>query len=288
MEIIFVTGKGGVGKSAVAAGFALSKAREGKKTVLVELGDQSFYKDYFNLPEITYKPRPLSLFDRTFDIAQWDGHEALKEYALHLFKIESLYRLFFENSVSKALINVAPGLPELSILGKITSGPPRNAGPPLPFNCIVVDAYASGHFMALMKAPLGMAQAVRFGPMGEQVRAIEAVLRDPKICQYHVVAIPEELPVTEGIELAQNIEKTLGHKPQIILNKILTLKSDELGKPSTGLEDFALHLKSVDQRQKEMRARISESGFRERELPWILKSEPEKIIDSLARELTHA
>jgi anion-transporting ArsA/GET3 family ATPase len=285
MEIIFITGKGGVGKSAVAAAFALSKAREGKKTVLVELGDQSFYKDYFSLPEVVYKPRPLPIFDHSFDIAQWGGQEALKEYALYLFKIESLYKLFFENSVSKALINVAPALPELSILGKITSGPPRNAGPPMHYDCIVVDAYASGHFMALLKAPVGMAQAVRFGPMGEQVRSIEAVLRDPKICRYHVVAIPEELPVTEGMELARDIQKTVGQNAKMILNRTLAIQSRELASSGPGLAAFAQHLQSVDERQSTMRKKLAASGFPFKELSWVLNTEPKAIVETLAQEL---
>ncbi|MBV2169811.1 MAG: AAA family ATPase, partial [Bdellovibrio sp.] len=173
-EIHFVTGKGGVGKSVVAAALALKKSREGKKVLLVELGDQSFYKDFFDLPAVGYQPTAIA---PNLSLALWTGEACLQEYARHFIKVESLAKLFFENAVMKAFINVAPALPELAIMGKVTSGP-RKHGPALPFDCLVVDAFATGHFVALLEAPKGMAQAVQFGPMGEQSRSIDACIRN--------------------------------------------------------------------------------------------------------------
>src|SRR6476469_2626242 len=80
-KIIFVTGKGGVGKSAVAAALALRQSQAGMNTLLVELGYQSFYRDYFSLPEVTYQPQNLR---ENLDLALWSGPEALKEYARYL------------------------------------------------------------------------------------------------------------------------------------------------------------------------------------------------------------
>ena len=86
-KIIFVTGKGGVGKSAAAAALALKRSQAGLKTLLVELGSQSFYQDYFGLPSVTYQPQKLR---ENLDLAQWSGPEALNEYARYLLKVESL------------------------------------------------------------------------------------------------------------------------------------------------------------------------------------------------------
>ena len=181
-EIHFVTGKGGVGKSIIAAALALKLSREGKKVLLVELGNQSFYKDFFDLVDVGFQPQVLR---QNLSVALWTGEACLREYAQYLIKVESLTKLFFDNAVMKAFINVAPGLPELAILGKVTSGP-RKYGPPMNFDCLVVDAFATGHFKALMDAPHGMAQAVQFGPMGEQSRNITKVLKDSNISKYHI------------------------------------------------------------------------------------------------------
>jgi anion-transporting ArsA/GET3 family ATPase len=251
MEIIFVTGKGGVGKSAVAAALALQRARSGRKTLLAELGRESFYEYALGLSSVTYGGVSWPP-QENLKISLWSGQDCLKEYALYLLKIESLYRLFFENPVTRTLIQVAPALPELSIIGKATSGI-RHVGPPLDCDTLVVDSFASGHFMALLKAPQGMAEVVRFGPMGEQSRNIEQVLKNASICRYVVVTFPEELPVLEGLELAAQIESTVGVKPQLILNRHQEISQDALAeKPQDEhLIRFQNHLRQVDGRQRE-------------------------------------
>ncbi|GIL18829.1 MAG: hypothetical protein BroJett040_25800 [Oligoflexia bacterium] len=286
MEIIFITGKGGVGKSAVAAAFALNRAQLGKKTLLVELGDQSFYSDFFNLSHVCYTPVNLK---PNLDVALLSGQESLKEYALHLIKVESLYKIFFENAVTKALINVAPALPELAILGKITSGPPRNVGPKMPYDCIVVDAYASGHFEALIKAPQGMAQAIRFGPMGDQCRSIDAVLKNSNICRYYVVSLPEELPVVEACELASQIQSTLGVKPIHLLNRCLPINDEDLHhQESKDLQAFQKRMQQQLQHEKEFLTRLQTENHNVFRLPQIYQVDPWKVVETLAQEIPNA
>lgn len=282
-EIVFITGKGGVGKSAVAAGFALNRALMGKKTLLVELGYQSFFKDYFDLPDVTYRPKPLR---ENLDLALWSGPECLKEYALHLIKVESLYRLFFENAVTRSLINVAPALSELAMLGKITSHP-RQIGPPLLYDVIVVDAFSTGHFLALLKAPEGMSEAIRFGPMGQQSRSIERILKNPQYCKYFVVSLPEELPVVEGMELAAEIEKLVGIKPRHVLNKIVPLTKASLSeKPMTDkLEKFQDYLQKINLQQDLLEKKLSDQ-FPTWKVPFVFSSQPWEIVDSIAKTLS--
>jgi anion-transporting ArsA/GET3 family ATPase len=281
MEIIFITGKGGVGKSAVAGAYARRCSQQGKRTLLVELGDQSFYRDFFEIRDISYKPIQIQ---PNLHVALWSGLECLKEYALYLLKIEALYRLFFENSVSRALINIAPGLSELAVLGKITSGPPRNVGPRLPFDCIVVDAFASGHFMALLRAPRGLSRAITFGPMAQQSRDIHAVLSNASICRYVIVSLPEELPVVESIELSQEIQAEVGIKPVHVMNKCLDL-SDNLLQAEKNLSGFRDYLHEFRQRQDEMEGKFGQADISVKKLPFIFKHEAWTVIDDLAKEL---
>ncbi|MBK7960616.1 MAG: arsenical pump-driving ATPase [Bdellovibrionales bacterium] len=225
-EIHFVTGKGGVGKSLIAAALALSKAELGLKTLLVELGELSYYSHFFHLPSVGYNPMPLS---KDLDLALWNGSESLKEYARHLLKVEALYHLFFENQVSRSLVNVAPALPELAILGKITSSA-RKQGPPVPYDVIVVDAFATGHFLSLLRGPRGMAEAIRIGAMGEQSRKIDEILFKSPLCHFHIVCLPEELPIQETLELHKQLRTEFGVEARIILNRVVktNLRAEDL------------------------------------------------------------
>jgi anion-transporting ArsA/GET3 family ATPase len=275
-EIIFVTGKGGVGKSSVAAALALKAAESGKKTLLVELGNQSFFQDFFGI-QVSYKPVELK---KNLDVALWSGSESLREYALHLLKVERLYKLFMENAVTKSLINIAPGLSELSILGKITSHI-RKVGPQLDYDCLVVDSFATGHFLALLSAPRGMAQAIRFGPMGEQSKHIDQVLQNKDICKYFVVALPEELPVQEAEELKIEIQKLTGQIPQQVLNRCLPDLSDtENGDVKlSGFQNF-MSQKMIEQN------RLEKTFQPKYKLPFVFSTEAWEIVQNLAKALS--
>lgn len=285
-EIIFVTGKGGVGKSAVAAALALKKSRQGMKTLLVELGSHSFFKDYFSLPEVGFQPIQIK---ENLDVALWSGPECLKEYAKYLLKVESLYKLFFENSVTRSLINVAPGLSELAIMGKVTSGP-RKVGPSLDYDCLVVDSYATGHFLALVKAPQGMAEAINFGPMGEQSRSIVKVLKDPLQCQYVVVSIPEELPVQEAIELDKSIENLVGIKTLHVMNKVWPL-TDEILKSVTQNQAVlklqgSLEKQNYRQKQHEVNLKAALQNRTVINAPYIFSDDSWSIVEKIAGSLS--
>lgn len=218
MQIHFVTGKGGVGKSVFSLALATQLSKKFKRTLLVELGDESFFSYFLKVPLITYKPTAIQ--GLSFDLGKWDGASALSEYVLHLIKIETLHRLFFENQVTRSLVNAAPGLKELALLGKITSGPPRKVGPPLPYDCLVIDAFSSGHFLALLKAPIGMSETFRVGPMGEQSRSILKTIQSPELSHIHVVTLPEYIPAQESLDLIQDLNKICPQTtPKIWINK---------------------------------------------------------------------
>lgn len=275
VKIIFVSGKGGVGKSTVAAALALSEAFLGRKTLLVELGSRSFFQ-LATGKEYSYAPRP---WRSGVDIAIWDGPSCLKEYGLHFIKSETVYRLFFENQVSKSLIQVAPGLTELAILGKITSGPPRNVGPKMDYDCIVVDAFASGHFLALLRAPLGFSEAIQFGPMGAQTRGILDVLKNPEICEYHFVTLPEELPIQETLELSHEFQNLNPIKPKIVLNYWLNVGVN-LEELSQSKDEFSSEISHRLKRQQQ--AEMVFSSYQKQIAPWIFESDFTKVTEALA------
>lgn len=276
-QIHFVTGKGGVGKSFFAAAFAQALAKKShytpeknaaikgvsKPILLAEFNDHSFYNEYLGS-----KPA-------YFDLGQWTGAECLKEYAIHLLKIESLYKLFFGNPITKALIEVSPGLLELAILGRATSYP-RKHGPPLKYDNMVFDAFATGHFLTMLRAPGGLAKIIQFGPMGEQTRSIDEWIRNPEFCHIHIVSLPEELPATETVELYETIKNEFGIKAKVYLNKYISLKKEDLvNEPEAVKKHFTNLLE-----QQELSEKIfADHKIKFIKVPLIPEIETEKLLD---------
>ena len=217
-----VTGKGGVGKSTVAAAMALKLSKSKGKTLLVELGERGFYSHAwgrsFDFKAVEVEP---GLW-----VARWSGEDSLREYIGHLIRVQRLVDLIFENRIMKALVRAAPALNELSILGKLTSGI-RQIGPAFDYDHVVVDAYATGHFKALINAPKGMSEAIPKGPMGDQSRQMTEILKDSRKVRMYVVALPEELPVNESLELADYLRAEFQQVPKFLLNKCLDPQLEE-------------------------------------------------------------
>lgn len=276
-KIVFVTGKGGVGKSLIAASIASERAKLGRRVLLVELGDTSYYRDLWQLDTIHHQPTPTKY---GFDVALWGGESSLREYVLHYLRMEKLYNLFFDNRVMRALVNVAPGLPEIAMLGKITSGI-RNIGPELNYDDIIVDSFATGHTMTLLKTPRGMKEAIPLGPMGHHSGEIDQVLRDPSITSLVIVTLLEELPVVESLELAENLEHELGLKPHLVANKVLNLPVDESQLNSvekSSLVEFARYLQGILRRQSEMLKRLKVNTSEVSEVPLVFSTNADQVI----------
>ncbi len=276
--IHLVSGKGGVGKSTVAAALAWRLSQEGRKTLLVELGAKSHFRHVFNM-EVGSEPVSLTTH---LSVTRWVGEDCLRDYLRYLIRVEKVVQLFFDNRVMRSLIQAAPALRELAILGQLTSGI-RKVGPRLPYDDVVVDSYATGHFRALWRAPMGMSEAIPFGPMGEQSRSITRVMMQPEHVKYYVVLVAEELPTTEGLELAQDIQTELNQKSEIVLNKWLEspLTKEEL-KGFNGHE-FADYLSVLLERQDQTMNQVRASGLTFTKWPWLFTGNVGERIRELAQ-----
>lgn len=214
-RVLFVTGKGGVGKTFVSFALAQRFARQGRKSLVVQIGASSTLPRPYQKVSLGYNAQPL---ERNIYGARWDGPHCLKEYLLSLIPVSQLYRLFFENRVMRSLIDVAPGLLEVAILGKITHSAQRPIDSE-EYDLIIVDGFATGHFISLLRAPIGLSEAIQGGPVAVRSRQIVETLRAPEICEYVVVALPEELSLVETREFCLTLKKELEVCPKIICNR---------------------------------------------------------------------
>jgi len=219
MKLIFVTGKGGVGKTTFASALALKKTQKCEKVLLVEFGPKSHFKYIFDQGKDKHITYPRIKAPKGLEIQMWNFEEVLVEFITYYLKLKTLVKKFFSSPIMKKLIKVAPSLRELVYLGKATSAY-RNIGKDMDYDSIIVDAYSTGHFLALMRSPVGMMDAVKKGAMHEQCRTILKVMQDPKKVEYYVVSLAEKLPIIETTEFIDILKKEFKVEPKIILNKV--------------------------------------------------------------------
>jgi anion-transporting ArsA/GET3 family ATPase len=284
-RIVFVTGKGGVGKSAVAAATALQFARAGKTVLLVELGSRSFYGPLLGLPVGADTVRWTS----RIGIARWDVESSLREYVAHYLVFKAAADWVLNYTVMKALMAAAPSLAELAILGKLT-GPMRHGWYQRDVDVVVVDAYSTGQFMALLRAPRGLSQTVASGPMHRHTVAMTALLSEPAICEYRLVTLAEEMPTAEACEMARDVRAETGIAPRIYCNRLIDLPPHL---PAWPLDDpaapFVQHMARVAARQREslaaLQALSDERDGPVRRLPLIPVTDARRLLEALADAL---
>ena len=206
-RLVFVTGKGGVGKSTVAIALGLAAARRGLRTIVAELSGQARAADAFGVA--TASGREVALSDGLFALSV-DVPTAMEEY-LHE-RAGRVGDLLSSSRAFHALTSATPGMRELLSIGKaweLAQDRRRIAGTS-PYDLVIVDAPATGHALGVLRTPRTFAEIARVGPIAHQGRTIDATLTDPAQTAVVAVALPEEMPVTETLALRDGLREALG------------------------------------------------------------------------------
>lgn len=217
-RLLFLSGKGGVGKSVVGMAMALAARDRGKRVLLVEVGASHEAARYLGAPPSG--PRETEIVPGLFTV-NMEPAGVMDEYVRHVVKIEMLARRVLESPIYHRFFAAAPGLKELMTLGKLLmleEARDRWSGRAL-YDLIVVDAPATGHGLSLLKVPIAASEAVPVGPIGHNARRILGLLRDQKKTGLVLVAIPEEMAVVEAQQFHRLAVEEVGIEVEaVVLN----------------------------------------------------------------------
>lgn len=263
-RILIVAGKGGVGKSAIAASLAVVSARSGLRTLFVSLEGQAIELPHHELLEcVTVTPG-----------------RALTDY-LASKGMGLLSRQLSRSGIVELVATTAPGLDDLLVLGRIKAFEQEKRA-----DVIIVDGPAAGHAIDLVQAPIQLKRAISSGPIGSQADEVLTMLSDPSRCKMLMVTTPAMTPVAESVEAISKVRESVG----ITLAPIVVNKCDaevpEIPLPSEQyLADAYNFARQRAAAQREATSVLSDSlSLQQLQVPRFLAEGPD-LIDNLADSL---
>jgi anion-transporting ArsA/GET3 family ATPase len=223
-RLIFVTGKGGVGKSTVATAIGLLAARHGRRTIVAELASQDRIQRSFDHGGEHFSEVELAPGLFTISI---DPQHAMEEYLR--VKTGVLGSALGSSRLFQAFAMATPGMRELLSVGKIwelTKLERRTIGAS-PYDLVVVDAPATGHGVGILRTPRTFAEIARVGPIAHQAGAIAATIADHDFTGIIAVTTAEEMPVNETLTLRDALGEDGLELSAVVVNGVYPDRFDE-------------------------------------------------------------
>jgi anion-transporting ArsA/GET3 family ATPase len=220
-RFVFVTGKGGAGKTTVTAAISLALAARGRRVLVATSRAQTRLAELLGAP-------PFTTEIRSFGTNLWGvslvPDVALREYGELVLKSPRLVSLLFDNRYAEGFFHGAPGLREWALLGKAwfhsmetdAKGAPR-------FDVVIFDGPATGHGVDMLRVPRVILSAAPPGRLRTDAERAYASFQNPAFSAFVVVTLPEELPTNETIDLVGVLSNDLGLPlSEVVVNAALT------------------------------------------------------------------
>jgi len=213
-RLVFVTGKGGVGKTTVASALALHAAEHGRRTLLCEVDAKGDVGAYFEAGPTAFTPRELmpGLWAMSMDT-----EASLREYLKLNLRVPVVGRIGPLAKAFDFVATAAPGVREILTVGKLCFEVRERH-----YDLVVVDASATGHIVGQLAAPQAINELVRVGLIRSQTDWMLDILSDRAQTGLAIVTTPEEMPVNETMELAARVrEETTVEVAAVVVNRVL-------------------------------------------------------------------
>lgn len=215
-KIIFVNGKGGVGRSTVSRALALALSKWGKKTLWVTFED----------PHEEESSEPRKITEHLWEM-NCTPQSAFEEYATLKIGVGALAKLFVRNPLMQYLSKAAPGVREVVLMGKVWFEI-RN------YEHVVVDMPSTGYGLAMFNSVRNYALLFKGGPISRDAEKMFASFSDPAQAGLLIVALPEEMPISEALEMAQHLSELFPENPPaFLINKLFPRVEGDLGDPDS-------------------------------------------------------
>jgi len=208
-RLVFVTGKGGVGKSTISVSLGLAAAARGKRTIVCEIGGQETASRVFRRAEIGFHEVEVS--DNLWAISI-DPDHSLREYLLLQLKVRAMRDMLVRSRIFNYLAAATPGLKELLTIGKIweLAQPDRRVKKAQEYDLVIVDAPATGQGIGFLQTPRTFAGIARVGPVHSQAEELDRFITDHDSTGVAIVSLPEEMPVNESASLEASLRSDIG------------------------------------------------------------------------------
>jgi anion-transporting ArsA/GET3 family ATPase len=204
-----VTGKGGTGKTTVAAALALALAAGGRRTLLVEVEERQGIAQLFDSPPLPYAEKKIAVAPRRGEVRAlaMDVEEALLEYLAMFYKLGGAGRALKRFGAIDFATTIAPGLRDVLLTGKVKEAVTRTEKGRRVYDAVVLDAPPTGRIGRFLNVTAEVSGLAKIGPIKSQSDGVMAVLRSP-LTAVHLVTILEEMPVQETTDAIAELRGT--------------------------------------------------------------------------------
>ncbi|MFP5225226.1 MAG: ArsA family ATPase [Actinomycetota bacterium] len=215
---VFVSGKGGVGKTTVAAALALASARMGRETLLAEVEQREGLAPAFGLEKLGHTERRIEPHLQGISV---EPDESLVEYLQHFYKIPRMSRALVQSRAVEFATQVAPGLRDILLVGRLKESEVRTgARGQKVFDHVIVDAPPTGRLPRFLDAPRAITEIVASGPVGRQARGVLDMITSQQRAQVVLVTLPEELPLQETLESIEALREVGVATGPVVCNQV--------------------------------------------------------------------